>query len=207
MTDNTLTTNQPSAPDSFNEAPAVVFTQLYGLKENQIVQFNLTVRAETPEAAMDGIIRGIQYAHEHYKLSTVRPETGIPGPGPVNAPASPANAPTPAGAPAAPANGNGNGNGAGMNGYIHAVKLEVVPSADGKVALKWYGAGHQYPDITSTRPADKVLELLRATGDWTEDHIKMVGTYQVRHKIAWRESEKMNSKGKPYRDIVSIIPE
>lgn len=201
MTDSTLT-NQPAAAPDFNEAPAVVFTQLYGLKENQIVQFNLTVRAATPESAMDGIIRGIQYAHEHYKLSTVRPETGVPGPAASTAPQD-GQPPAPSAPAGQPAQANGNGS----NGYIHATKLEIVPSADGKVALKWYSAGHQYPDITSTRPADKAVELLRATGDWTPEHVKMVGTYQVRHKIAWRESEKMNSKGKPYRDIVSLIPE
>lgn len=187
----------------FDEAPAVVFTQLYGLKEGQIVQFNLTVRAASPEDAMDGIIRGIQYAHDRYKLNTVRPDNSVPGPATLPSPAN-ATAPAPAGAPApvgTPAQANVS------NGYIHAVKLEIVPSADGKVALKWYTAGHQYPDITSTRPADKAVELLRATGDWTTDHVKAVGTYQVRHKIAWRESEKLNSKGKPYRDIVSIIPE
>lgn len=203
MTDNTLT-KQPATMPDFNEAPAVVFTQLYGLKENQIVQFNLTIRAATPESAMDGIIRGIQYAQEHYKLSTIRPETGVPGPA---APSAPQNGqPTTPGAPA-PAGQPAQTNGNGSTGYIHATKLEIVPSADGKVALKWYSAGHQYPDITSTRPADKAVELLRATGDWTTDHVKAVGTYQVRHKIAWRESEKMNSRGNHYKDVVSLIPE
>lgn len=199
-------TKQVTAP-AFSEAPSVVFTQLYGLKSGQIVQFNLTVRAMTPEEAIDGILRGIKHAEEKYKLNTVRPETGIPGP---SAPADPnsrfSNAAIP-GAPAAPAAPAAPSNGNGQNGYIHAIKLEIVPSADGKVALKWYAQGHQYPDITSVRQADKALEMLRSTGDWTENHVKAVGTYQVRHKIAWRESEKTNSKGNHYKDITSLATE
>mgnify|MGYP001568524048 CR=1 FL=1 len=87
---------------------------------------------------------------------------------------------------------------------LQAVKLEVAPKADGKAELKFYAQGHQYPDITSTRSVDKLLELLAPTGGWTGDHLAKAGTYNVQIAVDWKASDKLNSKGKPYRDIVAL---
>ncbi len=94
-------------------------------------------------------------------------------------------------------------------GKLHAItitKLEVVPRADGRVDLKFYGAGHKYPDLLSTRTPENAVELLAATGQWTQQHFAGAGVYQVKMLIEWTESEKRNAQGNPYRDIVSAQP-
>lgn len=182
-----------------SEAPAVVFTQLYAAKDGQVIQFNLTVRDVKPEAAIDRIMAGIAYAKEHYGLSLLRPDASIPGP-------AKQDAATASSAPAAPAPSNGQDY-SSKQSTIHAVKMEVTPSADGKVTMKWFTAGHQYPDITTTRTEERAIELLCTTGKWEASHLQRAQTFQVKHKIIWRESEKKNSSGKPYKDIISLLPE
>jgi len=204
----------------FTEAPAVVFTQLYGKKGGQVIQFNLTCRGNTGTEAIDQIMAAIRYAGERYKLSVDRPDVSVAAPerlpehpatlaaqqaqpAPV---AQPAPAPASA-APASPANVT-TYTAPGAGNTIHAVRLEVVPNASGKVTLRWYEAGHNYPDITTTRTVEKAAELLASTGeDWKPEHMRMVQQFTVRHVIRWRASEKMNTQGKPYKDIVSIVSE
>lgn len=195
MTDQTKTITG-NAPASFPEAPAVVFTQLYGTKEGQVIQFNLTVRGENGPAALDELIHTIQYAQEKYKLSTTRPDMHT---APAPAPAATAPAPSTAAAAAAAAMPN-----VPAGNIVNAVKLEVIPTTDGKVTLKWYAAGHQYPDFTSTRLMDRALEILAPTGAWTTESLCRAAAYTVNHRIVWRESEKKNTQGKPYKDLVSL---
>jgi len=114
------------------------------------------------------------------QLATV---PGLPGPQPAPAPA------------------NG-----GAVQTLQAVKLEITPKADGKAELKFYGAGHQYPDITSTRSLDKLLELLAPTGGWTGEHLAQAGSYNVQIAVDWKASDKLNSKGKPYKDVLALRP-
>lgn len=190
----------------FNEAPAVVFTQLYGAKGGQVVQFNLTIRANTGAEAINGLLDAIKYA-ENLKLSTVRPDMSIPAP--TNKCAD--NTPAPAAGPApvalstpalvAPASISPPPGGAGN--IIHAVKMKVTPVEDDKVRLEWFAPGHNYADISKVCFEDKALDLLAKTGPWDYSHLAKVNTYQVAHTIAWVQG-KPNSKGGYYKDIVSV---
>ena len=117
--------DQEEQAQSYGEAPAVIFTQLYGVSQDgQIVQFNLTCRAGSPEEAVDVLMRGIKYARDKYKLSPAKP-------GASPAPAQPAQngAPAPAAPtaqPPAPQSNNG-------GGVIHAIKMDVMPQTGGAV--------------------------------------------------------------------------
>jgi hypothetical protein len=185
----------------FSEAPAVVFTQLYGAKQNQIIQFNLTCRANTGEEAMEMIFRAIQYAAQ-YSLSTVKPDISQPAPAPSQSAPVPANHNSQTPQQPLPADGFAPG-----SGLIRAVKLEIVPEMDDKVTLKFYETGHQYPDITTKRVTERALELLQSTGDgWRIEDLQRASTRNIRYGIRYRESDKRNSRGNPYKDIVDIRP-
>lgn len=201
-----------SAVPTHTEAPAVIFTQLYAPKGGQIVQFNLTCRANSAREAIDQLVDGINYAKTK-GFSVIRPmgdtppamaapQTHVERPAsPVTAPASNSQA-----APAIAQNG-ANNTVSGQLKTIRAVRMDVMPKPDGKVTLEWYMDGHKFADIYTTRTLDNAVNLLLPTGAWTADHLKEAQTYSVRHVITWRDSEKLNSKGNPYKDLVSITAE
>jgi len=85
-------------------------------------------------------------------------------------------------------------------------RLEVAPRADGRVDLRFFGTGHKYADITAVREPDSAVHMLSATGAWTPQHFASVAVYNVAMIIEWTPSEKKNSKGNPYKDIVAIRP-
>jgi hypothetical protein len=90
-------------------------------------------------------------------------------------------------------------------GTFHVVKMQIEPRADGKVNIKFFEAGHQYPDITAVKtPAEGAL-LLQPLGGYTPAHM-VAGEYQIGAAIEWVTSDKMNSKGNPYKNIKSIKP-
>lgn len=187
-------------PPLFAEAPAVVFTQLYGVKDHQVVQFNLTCRANTGAEAIESIFQGIQYASQ-FGLSTVKPDISEPAPEHAQTSAQPTTARNP------PAGSQTSETFAPGSGIIRAVKLDIVSEADDKVNLKFYETGHQYPDISTKRVTERALELLQSSGDgWTIQDLYRTSTRNIRYEIRYRESEKLNSRGNPYKDIVDIRP-
>jgi len=88
---------------------------------------------------------------------------------------------------------------------INAVKMSVTPRADGKVEVKWFAAGHTYPDIYATKTVEALCDLLKATGQWTPAHFGAVAEYLVPMTIRYVNSEKLNSKGNPYKNIVAVL--
>lgn len=194
-------------PERTGEPLAVVFTKLYGLltpeegKDPQVIEFNLTVRGEDPKEVIDKIFEASKYAKDKWKLSLANPNVKS-SPKTSNQPGAPA-AP---GAPKAPSATPGTGSAQQNGGVINAVKMEVVRTPEGKVTLKWYRAGDRFPEIYTTRSPEKALELLQSTGeDWRTEHISASYMYNdIGHVIRYRLSEKTNSKGNPYKDIVEI---
>lgn len=94
---------------------------------------------------------------------------------------------------------------AANGGTFHIVKMQIEPRADGKVNVKFFEAGHQYPDITAVKtPAEGAL-MLQPIGGWTPAHM-VAGEYNITAAIEWVASDKMNSKGNPYKNIKSIKP-
>lgn len=193
-----------------HEAPAIAFTKLFGTKDGQVIEINVTARADTLAHALDELFNGAVHGKEKYHLSMLNPNVHSSPAKTSKEQAPSTSAPASAGSPAsqvpAPAAKPANQTGASTP-TIHAVKLEITPDAEDKVTLKWYAGGHKYPDIYTTRTTEKILELLRSTGeDWTITHLSKVGSYTVNHDIRYLNSEKTNSKGNPYKDIVEIRP-
>ena len=87
---------------------------------------------------------------------------------------------------------------------IRAVKLTVTPRADGKADVKFFEQGHQYPDIYATKTPAELVTMLKTTGAWTTQHFSAAGEYAVNYVIDYKNSEKLNKNGKPYKDIVTV---
>lgn len=90
---------------------------------------------------------------------------------------------------------------------IVATRIEVTPKPDGKAELKFYGAGDKYPRIYSTKPAATWESIL----GWAASNFGQALTIQqhpdgraLRLTIGYTLSEKLNSQGKPYKDIEYI---
>jgi hypothetical protein len=197
------TTVTPTTP--LPEAGAVVFAPLYLTSpDGQVVQLNLTTRAATGAQALDDFFAAAGHAKKTWNMGLTRPDLKA---GPGATPAQPATPPPPTPmtnrakaldtAPAAPAQP------AGLN-VIHATTLEVMPDSEGKVTLKWYTPGHNFPDITTKRMLDKAVELLQSSGeDWRAGHLTVAGKFTVKHAVTWAQG-KPNSSGGFYKDIQSI---
>lgn len=87
---------------------------------------------------------------------------------------------------------------------LTAVKMSVAPEAGGKVKVAFYEAGHQYPDIYSTRPVAYWIALLAPTGAWAPEHFSAVAEFGVAVVVSYTLSDKLNSKGNAYKDIVGV---
>jgi len=132
-----------------------------------------------------------------YKGAPIGPDNLPPSPFGNGSPPAPMGAPAPVPAPgAAPA---------AKGGTFQAVKMEVTPKTDGKAELKFYAAGHRYPDLTSTQSIDRLLQYLAHTGDaWTVQHLSVANTFDISYAVTFEFSEKLNSAGKPYKNLVDV---
>lgn len=86
------------------------------------------------------------------------------------------------------------------------VKMKVTPLEGGKVSVDFFAAGHQYADVYDRLDPKQLLAMLAPTGAWTLEHLAAVATYQVSFVVEWEFSERINSKGNPYKNILAIRP-
>ena len=195
------------------EAGGVAFVELWGTvtdsatERREAFKINVTARAETVQGAIDQIIAGMRYANEVYHLKPYNPMapqtpnrpapvvTNQPNPNVTNSAAAPAPAP----APSQPVQEN-----AADNGVIQVAKVVVTPRTDGKTKVEFFGAGRKYADLSSVMTPDSLANLFGAIGGWTPEHFVVATEYQVSFSAYWRNSEKMNSAGKPYRNVVRL---
>lgn len=87
---------------------------------------------------------------------------------------------------------------------LRIVKMTVTPRTDGKVDLKFFEAGHQYPDIYTAKTPIEAVTMLKTTGAWTPGHFAAAGEFQVSMVVDYKNSEKLNKNGKPYKDIITV---
>ena len=83
-------------------------------------------------------------------------------------------------------------------------KVEIVPKPDGKAELKFYGAGHKYPDLYATRSIAVWAEEI----GWDVSAFAAAITYDTTDvgksptmEVGYTLSDKLNTKGNPYKDI------
>lgn len=126
------------------------------------------------------------------------PDAGIPvapGPGAVSRDGGsvPASVPGPAAVP-------------GLN-TLEVTRVKVVPMPDDKVELQLFAPGHKFVDLYHHGKVSQVLGALAFTGlDWRRDQLLVAREFNVSFLVDWRESEKTNAKGRPYKDVVAYRP-
>lgn len=84
--------------------------------------------------------------------------------------------------------------------------LTVKPRPDGKADLEFSNPGRNYPEIKAVKTPEQAAAMLAATGAWLPDNFKAPATYQLPVNIEYRLSDKLNSKGNPFKDILRISP-
>jgi len=93
----------------------------------------------------------------------------------------------------------------GQENVIDATKLVVTPRPDGKVSLAFFSEGHKWADITKVCSVADAVKTLAPIGGFAAEHLQALTTYEpISAHITWVESEKKNSAGNPYKNIVSI---
>lgn len=86
---------------------------------------------------------------------------------------------------------------------LQVSKVVVTPKPDNKVELQLFEAGHKYADLYHNGTVAQVLTALTGTGlVWTEEHMRSAQEFNVSFFADWRNSEKLNKNGKPYKNIV-----
>lgn len=205
--------------EGLGEAGGIAFTQLHFTRYDndgypEVMEVNITGRGRNAAEAFDNLGDAIHYAMSRgwspYKKGSITPPKAVApavpagtGASPVPAVATTSAVPVPALLTDEPVYEDV----AGVN-VVHATKLVVTPREDGKVSLGFFASGHKYADITKVCTVEQAVQSLKAVGGFTPEHFKAIATYEpISAEIEWVESDKKNSAGKPYKNIVSITAE
>ena len=165
---------------------AKLSTRVFKQKDGSTIAFDLEVTADNFDQAFQDLAEGIRAAEKH-QFSLI-PPAGSPPP------------------PKARKNGNGHKPNP-QGGTIHANRMTIEPRPDGRINVKWFAAGHRWPDLTTCTAPEILRNKYLPDEDldrWTLDELMAAGDHKVDHVITWRSSEKLNSKGNPYKNIVKI---
>jgi hypothetical protein len=162
----------------------------------ETVRFQVTSRyGSTPEK----IVKTTEAAIEAYKLL----RAAYPLPAAPAKTAAPASSPAAPPAPPAPATQKANVD-TGVN-TMAIKKMTVAPQADGKVKIGLYADGHKFPDLYMSLGLDATLKTLAGTGlEWTAEHLSAVAEFNVDFLADWRNSDKLNGKGNPYKNVIAL---
>ncbi len=228
-------------PENLPEAFGIAWTELHGYKHDNVTgqdmpfKINVTGRGRTAREAFenlvdmitDGKMSAAEFRREAHIGLYPHVPAGKPAPATPATPATPkapaaakpatSSAPTPApvspaapAAPAAPAPA-APGSAVGATGIFNIVAMDVMPQADGRVVLKFFGNDkkqprNQYPDITWTIAPETACEKLAPLGGFMPEHLSKAQTYNLPCKLHWVNSEKLNRNQQPYKNIVSFEP-
>lgn len=91
-------------------------------------------------------------------------------------------------------------------GVFIATKLAVTIRPDGKTQVGLYGTGDKYARCVVINTSEAVANAFAKCGAWQPQHFAGPATYNVNIKVSWRNSEKLNANGKPYKNVTSLDP-
>jgi len=190
------------------EAGGVCWTELFGIKKEgeieHVVKINLTARGFTAEAALRSLLEAMAVARDEFKLRPYLPTKESPASKP---PAqAPTQAPAQAGPPLPQEPTYEDIPGTPINGTFVCVRMTATPRTDGKTKLDFYEASHQFPDVSAVMTPVQLAEMLSVVAAWTPEHFQSVAEYKLNppYKVQWRNSDRLNRNGKPYKNIVGI---
>jgi len=86
-------------------------------------------------------------------------------------------------------------------------RVIVVPKPDEKVELQLFARGHKFADLYHNGDLSQVLGALAFTGlVWKREQLTVAREFNVQFFVDWRNSEKLNGKGKPFKDVIRYRP-
>jgi hypothetical protein len=91
--------------------------------------------------------------------------------------------------------------------FMRIGRMEVIPKPDGRVDLKFYdpNPGMKYAVLSVNNwTVESALKLLEPTGAWEADHLAKANQFTVNYKAFYVLSEKTNTKGLPYKNVVRL---
>ena len=196
----------PEFPQQMNlgEAGGVAYATITHEVANEdgskgIMEISLTGRGLTAVEALMNLLDGLRYAkskgfktHRTVYQPPAQTTMSVSVP-PAAVVAPPASVPAVPAVPAAP-----------TQGILRAVKMDIAPRADGKVDIKFFGEGHKYADLMRVATVEQAIQFLSPVGAYTAQHLSVTASYQVNLDVRWAESDRRNSKGNPYKDILDI---
>lgn len=111
-------------------------------------------------------------------------------------------------APAAPAPAPPAGPPAGGTTF-RCVRIEVQPQPTGSSKIEFFGndrkpGGNEFPTLAAYWDAVRAVNMFKETGPWTEEHFTKAAAYTVNYDVTWVNSDKLNSRGNPYKNVVKI---
>ena len=195
---------------AMGEAGGIAFCELWGVSTDEDgvkhhVRINVTARDLNSTSALRQLMETIKFAKEEYKMKPYQPNFGSvskpktepvgnsdPFPA-VQEAAKPAVQTNPATNRPVPAEG--------VNAF-HCTRL-VVSQYNGKAKLDFYSAGRKYAELTSYVAPEQAGAWFQPFG-LTSDDFFGSGEHTVSLKVLWKNSDKLNSKGNPYKNVVSI---
>ena len=92
------------------------------------------------------------------------------------------------------------------SGVFEIVKVSVEMREDGRPQVKFYQAGHQWPDNTAVMKPEQFAKMFEPLGaEWTEEDFTKNGVFEgISFKLHWTESEKVNTKGNRYKNVTKL---
>lgn len=218
---------KPITVPNLGEAGGIAWTTIIKRQKvgekNAKIEINLTGRGATAAEALENLFNGLALALEHgysawkaeeptraLPKATGSPQTGNSTPKDTKSPSEPETglkslpgakksapaATPPSAAPTSPSEEAG--------GVIHASKMSVGPRQDGKVDIKFFAASHKWADIVVVRDAEEAIAVLSVIAPFSAADLQVAAEYPVDVFVRFVYSEKKNSKGNPYKDLVDI---
>ena len=85
---------------------------------------------------------------------------------------------------------------------LTAASMKVTPLPEGKVKIEFWNPGREWAEITATKTPEQAAAMLGS--GWTVAHFKTAQVYALPVTIEWRNSERLNRAGKPFKDILKV---
>lgn len=94
------------------------------------------------------------------------------------------------------------------DGSVKSIRFTVEGHDGGKVKLSFFAEGRKWADITRVCTVDTAISMMQPTAkngkQWTQNHFEPGKDYALGCTVYYALSDKKNSKGNPYKDIVAV---
>lgn len=94
------------------------------------------------------------------------------------------------------------------DGSVKSIRFTVEGHDGGKVKLSFFAESRKWADITRVCTVGTAISMMQPTapngGQWAQSHFEPGKSYTLGCTVYFVLSDKKNSKGNPYKDIVAV---